>query len=101
MERRPLSDERADLIVQFHLQGLSQLEIANDLNIAPSVVCRALQRYCEFGTAQRRHGGGTFRRATEREDRLVRMNARRNPFLTARQLQNRLFESSGQGRLNL
>lgn len=95
MERRPLSDERANLIVQFHLQGLSQLEIANALNIAPSVVCRALQRYREFGTAQRRHGGGNFRRTTEREDRLVRMNARRNPFLTARQLQNRLFESSG------
>ena len=75
--------------------GLSQRQVANALNVNQSVISRLWNRYQATGSVSRRHAGGQTRKTTRREDRFLVIQARREPFLNATQLQNQLHRASG------
>lgn len=90
MERQHLPQELRSLIIRMSEQGYRQVEIAQVVAVSQSVVSRALRRYRETGSASRRPGSGTQRVTTPREDRMIVIQARRDPFQSARMIQNQI-----------
>lgn len=88
MERHHLEPEVRNIIVRMSNQGHRQVDIAEAVGVSQSVVSRALARFRETGSANRRPGSGSQRITTQREDRNIVITARRNPFHSARQILN-------------
>lgn len=95
MQRVHLRQEEADLVVRMHQRGVRQVEIAELFNTSQSVISRTVTRFRQTGTASRRPGSGSERVTTPREDRFLIIQARRQPFATARQHMRSLVNATG------
>ncbi|KAG8284281.1 hypothetical protein J6590_108265 [Homalodisca vitripennis] len=93
--RRFLSESDVSRAVTLIEVGVSQREVGRRLGVSQSVISRLWNRHQELGTLQRRPGQGRSRSTTHIEDRFLRVNALRNRFLTARELQNDLSQATG------
>ncbi|XP_072381514.1 uncharacterized protein [Diabrotica undecimpunctata] len=71
-------------IVTLLGSGLSQRQVARQLNVSRSTAQRNQQRFIVTGSHQRRPGTGPKRKTTAREDRVVILAALRNQTQTAR-----------------
>ena len=91
--RRRLTTEELARGIGMLETGLSQRHVANSLGVSQSVISRAWNRYVTFGSVTQRHAGGRRRSTTEREDRLLVIQARRQRFVTATRLRNELASS--------
>lgn len=95
MQRNHLSQENRALVLHMHQRGDRQVDIAAYFNTSQSVISRLICRHRETGTTSRRPGSGSSRVTTPREDRHLVIQARRQPFDTARQLQQDLHNATG------
>lgn len=75
--------------------GLTQRQVATALGVNQTVICRAWNRYQTQGDASRRHAGGRQRVMSQRDERFLRIQARRHPFATATQLRSELMNATG------
>lgn len=76
-------------------EGNSQRSVALRLGVSRRAVQNVWNRYQETGSIARRRGSGRSRATTAQEDRYIRLCARRERFVTARTLQNRLQRTTG------
>lgn len=93
MLRRHLSATDVARIVTLLQQGYSQVEVAASMGVSQSVVSRAYARFNTTQSYDRRPGQGRQRITTERDDRAIIREARRNPtahaLTIAHQFRNR------------
>ena len=68
--------------------GVSQRRVAGILNMSQSVVSRMWNRHLTHGNPSHRHGGGRDRATTERQDRFLLIQSRRQRSLNATRLNN-------------
>lgn len=95
MVYRRLSDTELQNVVRMVQDGFSRREVARMYNVSHSVINRAMQRFFEGGNPRMRHGGGRQRSLTNREVRLIRITARRNPRRNASLIRNDLRNATG------
>lgn len=95
MQRFHLSEENRSLVLHMYQRGDRQVDIAAYFNTSQSVISRLICRHRETGTTSRRAGSGSSRITTPRQDRCLVIQARRQPFETARQLQQHLHNATG------
>lgn len=88
MPLQRLTPEQFDIVANLLQNGTRQKEIANLLNVSPSVINRASQRLLATGSARITHGGGRSRITSAAEDRLLVRRARANPTFCARKLRH-------------
>lgn len=75
--------------------GRSQRHVAGVLGVSQSTVARMWRRFQTYGHVTHRHGGGRQRSTTQREDRFIVVQARRQRFVTATALQNDFQNATG------
>lgn len=63
--------------------GMTQRQVATALGVNQSVICSAWNRYQTQGNASRRHAGGRQRVMSQRDERFLRIQAKRHTFATA------------------
>lgn len=85
--------EEAAQAVALLQQGLSQREVARELNMSQSAVSRVYRKYQETGSFERRTGSGRKRCTSERDDRFIVTTSLRNRALTGVQVQQELRET--------
>lgn len=86
-EIRNLSPEECAAAIALVETGLPQVQVALRFGVTQSAISRALTRYRETGTNQRRAGQGRQRMTTNNQDRFLRLQALRNRFTTSTALQ--------------
>lgn len=97
---RNVSEALAGQIVILRQEGYSYREISDRVNAVYSVVRRTWLRYRDTNTFHRRRGQGRHRVTTGRTDRAIVRSARRDPYVTARQLQNHHRDRTGRNRVS-
>ena len=75
--------------------GVSQRCVAGILNVSQSVVSRMWNRHPTHGNSLHRHGGGRDRATTQRQDRFLLIQSRRQRFLNATRLNNEFRNGTG------
>lgn len=95
MPRRRLAPVQLDQIIRWIQEGLSQREVSRRLNVSQSVVSRAWNRFIQNDSVAYVHGGGRQRSTTAAQDRLLILNARRNPTYPASRLNRSLRVATG------
>ena len=93
--RRHLSEAEMWRAVGMVEQGATQRQVGDVFDMHHTVITRAWSRFQRYGTPVRRHGGGRERATSAAQDRFLVIQARRNRFLTASQLQIDLQNASG------
>ena len=86
--RNRLSPEEMNRGVGMLESGVSQRRVAGILNLLQSVVSRMWNRLLTHGNPSNRHGGGRDRATTQRQDRFLLIQSRRQRFLNATRLNN-------------
>ena len=84
--RWPLDAE--ELGIGMFQAGLSQRHMAGVLWPSQSTVAKMWDRFRTYGNVRYRHGDGRERVTTQREDRFIVVQSRRQRFVTATALQN-------------
>lgn len=87
--RRHLTSGEMHEAVGMLRSGRSQADVARDFNVSRSVICRLWRRQCESGNPYEQHTC-RGRSTTSQQDHYIVLQARREPNLTARQLQSSL-----------
>lgn len=87
--RRHLTHSEIDEAIGMLRSERSQTDVARYFNVNCSVICRLWRRQCETGSPYVQRPG-RVRLTTPSQDRYIRLQTRREPTLTARQLQSRL-----------
>lgn len=86
MQRRRLTRDQRLMAIGLLEGGVRQVDVARQLNVAQSVISRLFTRYRQRNdVSERPRGRGRI--TTTIQDRFVRLNARRRPTITARELQ--------------
>jgi transposase len=80
----------AGRIVELYTQGKSYPSIGKTLNISKSKVQRKLQAYKATGSMTRKIGSGRPRKSSARDDRMIILKVKRNPFMTTTEIQNEM-----------
>jgi transposase len=80
----------AGRIVELHTQGKSYPSIGKTLNISKSKVQRKLQAYKATGSMTRKIGSGRPRKSSARDDRMIILKVKKNPFMTTTEIQNEM-----------
>ncbi|RZC37260.1 HTH 29 domain containing protein [Asbolus verrucosus] len=73
----------------------TEVEVAARFGVSQSVISRLSKRYTETGSTEERSKTGRPRITIEREDRLLTIPRRRDPFTTAPKLRNQLQDATG------
>ncbi|KAI4469530.1 hypothetical protein MML48_1g04323 [Holotrichia oblita] len=90
------SDFERGRIIGMREAGLSLREIARRVNRNVSTVLRCWSKWSEEGVQHRRRGSGHPRRATDREERRLRLLATRDRFSTTRSIANDWMRANGE-----
>lgn len=93
--RNRLSPEEMNRGVGMLEAGVSQRRVAGILNVSQSVVSRMWNRHQTHGDPSHRHGGGRERATTQRQDRFLLIQSRRQRFLNATHLNNDFRNGTG------
>ena len=93
--RNRLSPEEMNRGVGMLDAGVSQRHVARLLNVSQSVVSRMWNRYQTHGDPSHRHEGGRSRATTQRQDRYLLIQARRQRFRNATLLNNDFRNATG------
>lgn len=88
--RHNLTHSEMDEAVGMLRSERSQADVARHFNVSRSVICRLWQRQCMTGSPYVQRPGRE-RVTTSAQDRFIQLQVRREPTLTARQLQSRLW----------
>lgn len=75
--------------------GQSQLQVATEFNITPSVVSNLWKQFLETGSISRKPGQGRPRATTDNEDHYLALTAKRHRYSTASQLSRELNAATG------
>ena len=75
--------------------GVSQRRVAGILNVSQSVSSRMWIPHLTHGDPSHRHGGGRDRATTQRQDRFLLIQSRRQRFPNATSLNNQLWNGAG------
>lgn len=86
-ESRNLSPEECAAAIALVEEGLPQVQVALRLGVTQSTVSRALARFRETHSNERRRGQGRHRVTTNNQDRFLRLLALRSRFVTSTALQ--------------
>ena len=81
-----LSPEEMNRGVRILESGVSQRRVAGILNVSQSVVSRMWNRHLTHGNPSHRRGGGRDRATTQRQDRFLLIQSRRQRVLYATRL---------------
>lgn len=84
--------QKAAQVIVLIENGLSQRDVAEQLDMTRAAVRRVCQRYEETGSFHRRPGTGRKRSTTARDDRFIVSTTLRNRHLNAVQVQQQLYE---------
>lgn len=95
MPHSRLSENELANIVRLHELGWSNRRIAQFYNRVHAVIDRVIQRFTNSGNPEYRRHQGIQRRTTLRQDRFIRLIARRTPTINATQISNRLTNATG------
>ena len=90
-----LSAEEMNRGVGMLTAGVSQRRVAEVLNVSQSVVFRMWNCYQTDGDASHRHGGGRTRSTTQRQDRFLGIQSRRQRLQNATALKTELRKGTG------
>lgn len=94
-KKMPLSPVEVAQAVALVGDGRSIRYAARVLGTNPSTVCRAVQRFRQTGTFNRRHGSGRRRTTQARDDRFIMLTVLRNRHTTAVETRNLLEQVRG------
>lgn len=86
MGRRRLSIDTRNQIIGMHAAGMSFKTIGRNMGYHYTVISRLVRKHAQTGCAIDRARSGRPTVTTQREDRLLLRNARREPFSTSPQL---------------
>ena len=75
--------------------GVSQRRVARILNVSQSVICGMLNHHLTHGDPSQRHGEGRDRATTQRQDRFLLNQSRRQRFSNAASLDNEFRDGTG------
>ena len=89
-----ICESKREQIVVMSKAGDSQRKIAKHLNISRCSVQKCLQRYSKYQTVNDCPRSGAPKKLSRRTERKIVLVSKSEPFLTAREIQNRVPESS-------
>lgn len=95
MPRRKLTNAEANRAIGMLQGGLTQVVVAERLQVSQSVISRLWNRFRETGSVLERPRLGGRRKTTPAQDRFITVSARRNPTSTCRMLRNTLQNADG------
>ena len=75
--------------------GVSQRRVAGILNVSQSVLFQIWNRHLPHGNPSHRNGGVRDRATTQRQDRFLLIQSRRQRFLNATRLNNEFRNGTG------
>ena len=93
--RNGLSLEEMRGGVRMLESGILQHRVAGILDVSQSVLSRKLNRYLAHGDPSNRHGRGSKRATTQRQDRFLLIQSRRQRFQNAASLNNQFRNGTG------
>lgn len=79
-----------NLIVLKMNQGMKQIQVARELNITSGTVRKIWMRYKATGSTDDAHRSGRPLKTTERDRRFICMASRKDPFLSAVEIQSKV-----------
>lgn len=77
-------------ILELYNQGKSYSSIGEALNITKSMVQRKIQAYKSRGSMTRKIGSGRTRKSSPRDDRMIILKVKQNPFITSIEIKNEM-----------
>ena len=89
-----LSEDLRKKIVEFHVEGKKQIEIANLLKIHKSIVSRTIKNFKERNSTSSLKKLGRPRKTTPQHDHRIKRIAQRDPHLSATAISNELGDVS-------
>ena len=92
----PTISKAVTLIQEGHLHR----SVALQLGYSRGAIQNVWNHFQEAGTLSRGQGSGGVRATTAKQDRYVRLTARREQFITAHCIQNRLWQATGTSRVS-
>ena len=92
-ERKELSSEVRNLIVQCHQEGKNQCELARIFNISRSIIKSIIKKYKQHGTVENRTGRGRKCLFTNRDVNQLSRAAKQNRKTSLRDITNAINES--------
>lgn len=95
MPGKAVSEEIKKLVIEARHKGESNREVADRFHICYSTVSRIYKRWSEERTMKRKRGSGRPRKTTKRQDRLLIRLVKKDPFQTAKDVQNYAREHMG------
>ena len=80
---------------QMIQDGRTQRDVATELGVSQSCIRNIWRRFQDTQSYSRRPGSGRRRSTSERDDRYLRIVARRNPFHSARRVNSQFRQATG------
>jgi IS30 family transposase len=87
---KQVSDHQKGAIIAYKASGKSKTYIANQLGLHHSTISNVLGRHAAGESVDRKKGSGRPRKTSVQTDRLIIREMMKDPFITAKEIQNNL-----------